>query len=385
MISLWLLWLSHFILDLFTGLWPIYKTMSGIPLVLAGIIAGISGLIGELSQVFFGYIADKGKRKAIALIGLSLTTGMLWITKTTDPLTIFILLLFLMIGSGAYHPAAAGMAALFSEKKKGTSILFYASGGAFGMGISQLVFIHVFNKCSGSIFLLAIPLALIIFMLARHTFPTSCTAKRDFSIRHIASTLWRHKRALMPLYAAQVLVQTLWLASVFLLPDLLQEKGCSTWLCFGGGHLCIVLGSAAMMIPVGYICDKLGEKKMVLCFIAIATCFFYLLLFTPSLSPWMGGLLLTLLGASLGIVNPTIISWGSRLVPDSPSSVSALLMGCAWCLGNLGPLWGGWISSHITIAPVTTTLGWMGSLLVFLFLSLSITPQIVSEKTVQEV
>lgn len=118
MISLWLLWLSHFILDLFTGLWPIYKTMSGIPLVLAGIIAGISGLIGELSQVFFGYIADKGKRKAIALIGLSLTTGMLWITKTTDPLTIFILLLFLMIGSGAYHPAAAGMAALFSEKKE---------------------------------------------------------------------------------------------------------------------------------------------------------------------------------------------------------------------------------------------------------------------------
>ncbi len=366
MLSLWLLWLSHLILDMFTGIWPIYKTMCGLSLFHAGLIIGISGFAGELSQVFFGYIADKGKRTYIVTLGLILASCMVWITHVEGIYIYFILLLLLMIGSGAYHPAAAGMAALLSEKRKSACILFYASGGAVGLGISQLIFINVFKNCAGSILLLSLPVIGVIFLFLRHKFPERCTQQRNFSTRAVFRTFWEHKRSLGLLYTAQVLVQTVWLATVFFLPDLMREKQCAPWLQQGGGHLCFILGSAAMMIPAGHLCDRLGEKKVLLGALVGGLSFFYLLLSQASLHPVFGGILLTLLGAFLGVINPTILSWGNRIAPENPSSVSALLMGCAWCVGNLGPLWGGWISSSLGPNSITITLALMGTLLILI-------------------
>lgn len=61
--SLALLFVSHLILDFFTGIWPIYKTIAQIDLAKAGLIAGLSGFIGEFLQIFFGYFSDRGYRK----------------------------------------------------------------------------------------------------------------------------------------------------------------------------------------------------------------------------------------------------------------------------------------------------------------------------------
>ncbi len=68
--SLLLLWVSHLFLDFFTGIWPIYKTISQIDLAKAGLIAGLSGLIGEALQVWFsGFFCDRGYRKKLMMLG----------------------------------------------------------------------------------------------------------------------------------------------------------------------------------------------------------------------------------------------------------------------------------------------------------------------------
>ena len=138
--SLCLLWCSHLILDFFTGIWPIYKTLFHIDLAKAGLLAGISGFMGESLQLGFGYISDRGHRKIIMMLGLGLASSILWMTFTDHLFFSFCLLLLMMLGSSSFHPAAVGFASKLSEHHKGRYILLFSSSGAIGLAISQLTF-----------------------------------------------------------------------------------------------------------------------------------------------------------------------------------------------------------------------------------------------------
>ncbi len=361
--SLLLLWFSHLLLDFFTGIWPIYKTIAHMDLAKAGLIAGASGFIGEFLQVFFGYFCDRGHRKTILMIGLFLASMMLWITFTETPASSFVILMMLMLGSGSFHPAAVGFAGSLSTTSKSRSILFFASGGAIGLAISQIAFVHVLNTFQGQALIFFIPVAVVLFLLALYPFPRAYQPSTR-SVKEFFKPIMKAKRALLLLYLTQVANYTLYLAFIFLLPDLMAAKGCPQWLRMGGGHCTFILGSALLMTPAGVLCDRFGPKPVLLCVILSAFILLYVFLFQPILS--VGGTIFFLgcLGSMMGTINPILVSWANRLVPESPSTVSAILMGFAWCLSNLGTLWAGLLCKSIHVDPITSTLAWMGLLLV---------------------
>jgi MFS transporter, FSR family, fosmidomycin resistance protein len=370
--SLLLLWLSHLFLDFFTGIWPIYKTLSQIDIAKAGLIAGLSGFIGEALQLFSGYFCDRGYRKKLMLLGLALGSCILLITLASNALSSFFILLLLMLGSACFHPAAAGFTGLLSADHKGRNILFFASGGAIGLAISQLVFTSLlFN---GHAFILFVPVLLLLFFLGRYSFiePRIETA---FSFKNFLGPFLRDRRALLLLYFTQVANFSLVQAFTFLLPDLMLAKECHSWLCMGGGHMSFILCSALTMIPAGYLCDKYGHKTVLLVVIFFAVCLFYGFLLPSSLSSFSTTVLLILLGGCLGIVNPILVSWGNKLVPESPSTVSALMMGCAWCFGHLGSTWAGCIVRAMDNEPILRTLYVMGILIPACFLFVLLVPQ----------
>ncbi len=364
--SLILIWLCHLILDFFTGIWPMYKTIAQIDLVTAGLIAGLSGFIGESLQLFFGYFSDRGYRKHFLILGLLLASSVLWVTAANNAPSYFLLLLLLMIGSGAFHPAAAGFAGSISSNRKSRCILFFASGGALGLAISQLAFTQILKSYHGGAFILLLPVAIVLALVIFYPFESPNTLQP--SLKKLFQPIFRERKSLSLLYFTQVANFTLMTAFVFLLPDLMRAKGCHTWLCMGGGHLCFILGGALLMVPIGYLCDRYGQKQILL--IIITTAFFLLhhFLAKPDFSLLESTFFLTLLGGFMGSINPILVSWGNRLVPESPSTVSALLMGCAWCLGSLGSIWAGVIARAIEIEPIPNTLFWMGFFLLGSFL-----------------
>jgi FSR family fosmidomycin resistance protein-like MFS transporter len=371
--SLLLLWLSHLFLDFFTGIWPIYKTISQIDITIAGLIAGLSGFIGEGFQLFFGYFSDRGYRKKCMILGLCLASSILWITFVAKVLACFFLLLLLMIGSACFHPAAAGFTGLLTPENKGRTILCFASGGAIGLAISQLTFTKLLSSYQGHALILLIPVALLSLLLSRYSFVDSVTST-TFSFKEFLVPFMQKRRTLLLLYFTQVANFTLWTAFVFLLPDLMRAKECHSWLCMGGGHLSFILCAALTMIPAGYLCDRYGHRRVLLCTLFFAICLFYGFLVHSSLSFFSTTLLLTLLGGSLGIINPILVSWGNKLVPESPSTVSALMMGCAWCLGNLGATWAGFIAQGVNNNPILITLSAMGLLIPLCFLFVLFVP-----------
>ena len=40
------------------------------------------------------------------------------------------------------------------------------------------------------------------------------------------------------------------------------------------------------------------------------------------------------MGTCIQVINPIIVAYGNRLIPESPGMISALLMGCALCLAE---------------------------------------------------
>lgn len=355
-----ILWIAHFFMDFFIGVWPIYKTLAGIDVLLAGIVIGIAGFTGELSQAFFGYFADRGFRKVILFVGVILSSAVLFVTAVQGFYSWLGLILLLMLGSGAFHPAANGMASSLVPGHQGKAILIFASGGAVGLGFSQLLFTKVLDRFHGHAYVLFFPLILVVLGILWHRFPKLQIAKKGTSIKEFFRPLMRNKRSLLLLYFAQIANQAVFVSFLFLLPDVLFTRGCQGWLCLGGGHMCVILGGAISMVVAGWLCDKYGHRIVLLSVFAGGLISLYLFLMQSSLSLSTNVLALSFLGAFLGVSNPVIISWGNRLVPESPSTVSALLMGFAWCFGNLAPIAAGLLVKQFIVKSYVIAAGIMG-------------------------
>ncbi len=378
--NLHLLSAGHLLVDFFTGIWAIYKTLAQLNIAQAGLITGISGFIGEILQVVFGYFSDRGHRKFVLLTGLCLSSAILWITFVENVAGLFFLLLALMIGSSAFHPAATGIAASLSLDRKGQSILFFSFGGAIGFGVSQLAFTQILKTFHGHAYIVLLPVIIVFFLLLRHRFPSGFN-RSAFSWKAFCKPFYLYRKELVLLYLSQVFYQGLRSSLFFLLPDLFLLKGYHSWICMGGGHLCFVAGSAFTMLPAGYLSDRFGQKPVLLIVLFATIALFYTFLMLDTL-PLPGILLLLIsLGAFFGIINPLVISWGNYLVPESPSTVSALLMGFAWCVGNLGPACTGVLIPFFPEDALLNTLLIMGGLLIAVFFFIAAMPAVRKQLT----
>lgn len=355
-----ILWVAHFLMDFFLGIWPIYKTLAGIDILLAGLIMGVAGFSGELSQLFFGYISDRGYRKVILLLGVVLSSSALLVTLVDDFFAWFGLIFLVMIGSGAFHPAANGMASSLAPHHPGKAILFFASGGAVGLGCSQMLFIKVLDRFHGHAYVLYFPWLLILLSILWYRFPQVPISEKKLPFKDFFRPLLHNKKSLLLLYFSQVANQFVFVSFLFLLPDVLFSRGCQSWLCLGGGHLCVIMGSALSMVVAGWLCDQYGHRVVLLSMIGGGFLALYSFLLQGAASSTTTAIVLCCLGAFLGVCNPVIISWGNRLVPENPSTVSALLMGGAWCLGNLSPILSGLLVKQFVENAYMLTAGIMG-------------------------
>ena len=101
-VTLLLLWIGHFLVDFMIGVFSVYKTMVGLDLAMAGMIAFLGALIGEGSQALFGSLSDRGRRGPLVALGLVLTCGSVMMAYTQNYLFIFPLILLTYLGSASF-------------------------------------------------------------------------------------------------------------------------------------------------------------------------------------------------------------------------------------------------------------------------------------------
>jgi MFS transporter, FSR family, fosmidomycin resistance protein len=362
--TLFLVYLGHFLIDMTVGIWPLYKTLSGIDLRVASLVAGACGFLGEGMQLLFGYFCDRGKRKQVIIAGLLLSTAIFLLSFVKAPLSFFFIILSVMVGSGAFHPAAVGFIGGLSERNKGKIILGFALGGALGQGFSQIFYISLLYGHPARMAVVVCIIAIVCLTIGRFRSMKEPPSRKRLNLQEFLQPFKTKRRSLILLYFSQVFNQGLLLAFLFLLPDFLKEKACHSWLCHGGGLLCFLGGASLALMPAGMIIDRFGPKAMMITVCCLSSCLFYTLLFFPFESSWAIALLLTLFGACAWPINPTIVTWGNKLVPESPSFVSGLLMGMAWCVSHLIVIVSGILSTVWHHSTCHLGLGILGILMV---------------------
>jgi len=354
--TLSVLWMGHFLVDLMIGIWPVYKTMVGLDLAIAGLIAGCCAFAGEGLQLFFGHLSDRGYTKYLILVGLIATLSSTCLAFTTSYFYLSILFLLTCIGSGAFHPSAVSVVSNLSKDRKGLLIAFFATGGALGMGLSQLVFSKSYALMEGNTLWLMIPtLLLLVFMILFYQLPVRSDAKQShekFSLEKVRKFF--RSRELTYLYFNQIFNQSVFWGTIFLLPDILLSKGYESWISYGGGHFCLIAGGGAMMVPAGYLADRYSARSVLLVSLLIGGVAYYAFLMAPLMSPTLLLLNIFVIGAALGLANPVGVALGNQLLPNEPGIASGMLMGMVWCFAEfIGQGGGGLVSKMFVENPAT--------------------------------
>lgn len=367
--------LGHCLVDLMIGFWPLYKTMFHLDLAIAGMIAGICPFIGEGMQIIFGALGDKGYRKLLAWLGILITATNTILPYSQNYLFIFWIYLFTCIGSGAFHPSAVAVISTLTEKRKSLFIAIFATGGAIGMGFSQLAFSEIYGQF-GNTLLLGIPSLMLsgylLFSGTSELHGTPAPPGRRYGFNAMLKMF--QNRDLTILYITQVCNSTIFWGFIFLLPDVLIAKGYHNWVSMGAGHFFFIIGGAVILVPGGYLADKYSTKFVVFASVVTSLFLFYSFLLLPVMPEYAILSLLFCLGATLGVVTPVIVAHGNQLMPSRPGLVSAFLMGLVWCVSEaVGPGGGGLLtkcfSDNAAVkALLTFGIFFAGSIICILFL-----------------
>lgn len=361
--------LGHFCVDFMLGIWPVFKTMAGLDIAMAGLLAGSCVVFGEGLQCFFGSLSDRGYERALLFWGI-IISGCAALFSYSDSYVAF-LLLFLgtCLGSAAFHPTAASLLASLEGSKRSTVMGFFTASGMMGLGISQMLFSWTYESFDGSTAILCLPsilLSVAIVAIFRGN-PEPRLAKEKKESLHLFMRFLKVK-ALRALYFSMLGNQIVLWSLVFLLPDFLKERAYPSWIVYGAGHLALMLGATVGPPILGHFADK-SSSRQVIVFASFMTLFlFYLFLLPIEITNNLLFCALFFLGVMMGSVPPLIWALGGQLVPQHRGTISAFLMGFVWIFSEgIGLGLSGYFASLFTTDCAAWALALMGSIQVLSF------------------
>ncbi len=324
--------IGHFSVDFMLGIWPVFKTMAGLDLAIAGLVAGSCVVIGEGLQGYVGGLCDRGFQRALLVFGLSFACAACFFSYTSSYLLFFLLYLCTCLGSAAFHPTAASILSNLSTTNRSSVMGLFTASGMLGLGISQSLFSWMHSSRDGETAYLAAPslvLALAtLFFIGQRTGSNANSEQKKGSLTLYMRFL--RIKELRALYVSMLGNQIVLWSLVFLLPDLLQERGYAPWVVFGGGHLVLMIGATLGPPLFGYVADKASTRLVIIVASTLTFISYYLLLIPAAFSVELLFVLLFMLGATLGSVPPLIWALGSQMVPQHRGVVLAFLMGFVW-------------------------------------------------------
>jgi MFS transporter, FSR family, fosmidomycin resistance protein len=370
--SVSLIWMAHLVMDFMIGVWPVYKTLMTMNLVVAGLIASVGMFIGEGLQLYFGVLSDKGHHQKLIALGLGLTVSIPFLSYVENEWVLFAFVLCSFIGSGAFHPAASGILVGWSPAYKSFLIALFACGGMIGAALSQYVFMYLYGHFKGQTWFLILPILFVALCCYYIRFPRLEGNNQKIDFKETLKALKPYRFQLGWLYFVQVCLQIVVLSFSFLLSDILKTKGYEEWFCLGGGYFYFVIGSAVTSLPIGYCVQKWGYRLVLAAIILISmgSLFLFLTVETLSLIPVM--IMLFCIGGSMGVIVPVVVAGGNSFVPVQMSSfVSAIYMGGCTCLAGFGPTLASVLASYF---PENGPIAALQILSLLFFIALAVLP-----------
>jgi len=313
-----------------------------IPFLIAGNILSVTAaaslvsaftITSSVMQPIFGYLVDQKGQRWLLYVGTLWMSVLLGTTGYVHNYFILIIITALAgMGTGAFHPQAAGTIGQIESSHKGLILGAFVAAGNMGMSISPLILIPLFNKYGvGSTWLAIIPgvfAALILYLFAPRS---KAIAKSSPGFRQVARTIknaWSELSKLMLVVALRSTVST---GITTFLPLYLLARKFSPEITGSLMFLTLATGAIGGLIG-GFISDKYGRKPLIVGSLAISPFFFYGFLYTKGLLSY---LLLALGGMTLLSSFSVTVAATQEVVPENKSLASGLSMGFSIGIGGI--------------------------------------------------
>lgn len=353
-----LLAIAHLAVDGYTNIYapllPLLIPRLGMSLQAAGALAMLFQMAASVSQLAFGWLADRWHPRRLLVLGPLLTVATLSFIGWAPNLWVLAGLLIVGgLGSAAFHPPAATLAHKLGGARPGLSMSVYITGGTVGFALGPLAFAPIAEQF-GLVWtpLLALPgLALIAVFVRRIPDVTLSTSHRPASW----SALRPYARPLFLLWLIVVLRTVTSMAFATFVPVMLTRRGLSVGMAAAAVSAYLLASGLGGFLggPAG---DRFGARRVIAWSLVMAAPF---MIVAPMFNGLTFALVLAAGGFFLQSTLPVNVTFAQTIAPVSAATVSSLMMGVAWGTGGLTVPLVGWLADRFGIEPVLVALAFL--------------------------
>ncbi len=348
--------LGHLSVDLYSGMLPLILLVLTDPLGLSyaqvGLAAMCFSLASSVVQPLFGWMGDQRGTRLIAVMGvaaIAITVGAMRFVDQYLMLLAFALVAGL--GSAAFHPQGATLAAQTPAALRGSALSIYMLGGNIGYAFGPIFGSAAFAFAGG---FMPEMIALLGLGQAAFVFWALAAKQDDYAANPASAPAGATARAALGVIVTLGLVIFFrsWVQNsvTTYIPQVYKAQGFSTAEA-GNVLFSILLPLAIGGLIGGMLSDKIGRRRVLIVSTALIGPALWGLLHVAGPAAYVLG---PLLGIAVGASLPVTLVMAQNLVPRGLGLMSGVALGFTFIAGAIGVGANGVIADQIGLLPTMT-------------------------------
>ena len=345
--------IAHGMNDLYSAflhpLLPRIMDRLGLSITLAATLAMTLSLAASLIQPVMGHLADRFGRRHFVILGPLLSAVFMSLIGAAPSFGFLIVcLMFGGLGSAAFHPPGASMAARVTDGKgSGRRQAVFSFGGALGYALGPMVAVGLVSFGGlQQLWIAMIPMVLmtpILYMVLPADLPAP---RHSQSVQSPVAVLRMLAGPLGLIFGISVLGAFVQRTFLTMQPIAISRSGGSEEL--GALVLSIYLGAQALgSLGGGLLTDRMDRRMLLILATSLSFPMHALAFWLPPATP-----LAFVAAACAGFLNmvllPPIVVMAQELVPAGAALMSGIVMGLAWATGSILVLGAGVIADSLS-------------------------------------
>ena len=349
---------AHFINDIYIGflnpIMPFIAEQISISMPIATIILSCSHIFSSLMQPYFGFFADKIRKRALIFWGLLFTSIFISFAPAANNIWLMILfIIFGSLGSSLFHPQALGLISKFSTSDSARNMGIFIACGTLGFSMGPLLSSTIAQYFGLNrmpfLAILGILCALSMFkFVPKFSDEKSISPKINLK-QALIDILTNHKLNILNLIA--MLKSLITTSCSILLPFLWKSQGFSKFQ-IGLAMFCFLfLGGIASLLSPRFE-KKIGTAN-VFYISMISTCpMMILFMLTYKTMPAISFIIYVLMGFVTMFATPITMSMAQKVLPQYKSIIGGFINGFSWGIVAILMSAIGYIAQATSIVPV---------------------------------
>ena len=326
----------HFSADLYSLFFPIYMVIAGLDPAWAAMIFAVSSLAANGLQPAMGLWADRVRGKLPVFLGLTVgALAMSLIGLTRSYALLAVLVVVGRLGISLFHPAGSNIAGAAGGERRDLAFSIFMSIGIAGGSLSQPYFSLFTQRFGNSASpLLALPALVVALLYLFNGRMTIAGPRQSFDLAQAARALRGRLAQLLLLLAIMILRYGFMTAIGFFAAKLFADWGFSRAAYSAAATFYNLAGAGGLLLS-GVIANRVRPRTLfVISQVGFLPFMALLLWFGGRSALWPALAALSLTGFILNLSQVANIMMGHRLLPEMTSTVSGILMGFAWAIGE---------------------------------------------------